>query len=128
MDFLPTIGGALAGIPTVLFAFGHSLSAGAMTLVVFLLYTQIENHALNPVIMSRTAKINPLAVFVAVLVGAEVGAWVGGLFGGFVGVLLAVPAAAIVQTLVHELWALVRPADAGGPLVAPGEAMAPDAS
>ena len=25
VDFLPTIGGALAGIPTVLFALGHSL-------------------------------------------------------------------------------------------------------
>lgn len=128
VDFLPTIGGALAGIPTVLFAFGHSVGAGVATFVVFLLYTQIENHLLNPIVMSRTAKINPLAVFVAVLVGAEVGAWVGGLFGGFVGVLLAVPAAAIVQTLAHELWALVRPAGVGGPAVAPGEAMAPDAS
>jgi predicted PurR-regulated permease PerM len=108
VDFLPTIGGALAGIPTVLFAFGHSLSAGFVTLVVFLVYTQVENHLLNPVIMSRTAKINPLAVFVAVLVGAEVGAWVGGLFGGFVGVLLAVPAAAVVQLIAREVWVMVR--------------------
>src|SRR5208282_5079425 len=69
VDFLPTIGGALAGIPTVLFAFGHSLAAGLITLVVFLVYTQIENHVLNPLVMSRTVKINPLWVFIAVLVG-----------------------------------------------------------
>ncbi|MFI5036667.1 MAG: AI-2E family transporter [Acidimicrobiales bacterium] len=103
VDFLPTIGGALAGIPTVLFAFGHSLTAGIVTLVVFLAYTQVENHVLNPLVMSRTVRLNPLWVFVAVLVGAEVGAWVGGLFGGFLGVLLAIPAAATIHAFIREL-------------------------
>jgi predicted PurR-regulated permease PerM len=108
VDFLPTIGGALAGIPTVLFAFGHSLTAGFVTLIVFLAYTQVENHVLNPLVMSRTVKLNPLWVFVAVLVGAEVGAWIGGLFGGFIGVLMAIPVAATIHALIREL----RP---GGP-------------
>ena len=84
VDFLPTIGGALAGIPTVLFALGHSLSAGIVTAVVFLVYTFVENHFLNPMVMSRTVKVNPLLVIVAVLVGADIGSWVGGIFGGFV--------------------------------------------
>jgi predicted PurR-regulated permease PerM len=109
VDFLPTIGGAIAGIPTVLFAFGHSTSAGIVTAIVFLAYTQVENHVLNPVVMGRTVRLNPLTVFIAVLVGAEVGAWVGGLFGGFVGVLLAVPAAATIQVIVRELWTTTRP-------------------
>lgn len=113
VDFLPTIGGAIAGIPTVLFALGHSLSAGIITLVVFLAYTQVENHVLNPVVMSRTVKLNPLTVFVAVLVGAEIGAWIGGLFGGFVGVLLAIPAAATVQVLIREFWSSSRPTRVG---------------
>ena len=115
VDFLPTIGGAIAGIPTVLFALGHSLSAGIITLVVFLAYTQVENHALNPVVMSRTVKLNPLTVFVAVLMGAEIGAWIGGLFGGFVGVLLAIPAAATVQVLIREFWSTSRPTRADFP-------------
>ena len=109
VDFLPTIGAAIAGIPTVLFALAHSLSAGVITFVVFLAYTQLENHVLNPVVMSRTVKLNPLTVFVAVLMGAEIGAWIGGLFGGFVGVLLAIPAAATVQVLVREFWSTSRP-------------------
>jgi predicted PurR-regulated permease PerM len=104
VDFLPTIGGALAGIPTVLFALGHSISAGVITAVVFLAYTFVENHLLNPVVMSRTVRINPLVVFLAVLVGADVGSWVGGLFGGFVAVLLAVPVAASIQVVVVEVW------------------------
>ena len=114
VDFLPTIGGALAGIPTVLFAFGHSVSAGVVTLVVFLVYTQLENHVLNPLVMSRTVRISPLTVFVGVLVGAEVGAWVGGLFGGFVGVLLAVPLSATVQTLIREVRHPTGTAESGG--------------
>jgi predicted PurR-regulated permease PerM len=104
VDFLPMIGGALAGIPTVIFAAFHSLSAGIATLVVFLVYTQVENHILNPVIMSRTVKINPLLVLVAVLVGAELGNLVGGLFGGFVAALLAIPVGGAIQVLVRELW------------------------
>ena len=42
LDFLPMIGGAIAGIPTILFAFGHSVSAGIVVLVVFVAYTQIR--------------------------------------------------------------------------------------
>src|SRR5260370_566098 len=96
------IGGALAGIPTVLFAFTHSFTAGVVTLVVFLVYTQTENHILNPVIMSKTVKINPLLVLIAVLVGASLGSLVGGLFGGFVAALLAIPLAGALQVLVRE--------------------------
>ena len=104
VDFLPMIGGALAGIPTVLFAAAHSLSAGIVTLVVFLVYTQIENHVLNPVIMSRTVRVNPLLVLLSILVGAEIGSWIGGIFGAFVGALLAIPAAGAIQVMVREVW------------------------
>ena len=48
----------------------------------FLIYTQIENHVLNPIIMSKTVRISPLLVLVSVLVGASIGSWIGGLFGG----------------------------------------------
>jgi predicted PurR-regulated permease PerM len=110
VDFLPMIGGALAGIPTVLFAFfSQGLTAGIVTLVVFLVYTQIENHILNPVIMSRTVKINPLLVLMSVLVGAELGNLVGGLFGGFVAALLAIPLAGALQVLVREAWQATDP-------------------
>jgi predicted PurR-regulated permease PerM len=110
VDFLPMIGGALAGIPTVLFAFGQGLTAGIATGVVFLAYTQIENHILNPVIMAKTVKISPLLVLIAVLVGASVGSLVGGLFGGFVAALLAIPIAGALQVLVREAWQATAPA------------------
>ncbi len=109
VDFLPTIGGALAGIPTVLFALTQSLTAGIVTAVVFVAYTQIENHILNPVIMSRTVKVNPLLVLVAVLVGADIGSWMGGVFGAFAAALLAIPVAGAFQVIVRDIWNASRP-------------------
>jgi predicted PurR-regulated permease PerM len=104
VDFIPTVGGALAGIPTVLFATAHSLTAGIVTAVVFLVYTQIENHVLNPLVMSKTVRVSPLFVLVSVLVGASIGGWLGGVFGAFVAALLAIPTAAALQTVIRDLW------------------------
>jgi predicted PurR-regulated permease PerM len=109
VDFLPMIGGALAGIPTVLFAAAHSLTAGIITLVVFLVYTQLENHVLNPIVMSRTVRVNPLLVLLSILVGGEIGSWIGGIFGAFVGALLAIPAAGALQVIVREIWQATDP-------------------
>ena len=114
VDFLPMIGGALAGIPTVLFAAAHSLTACIATLVVFLIYTQFENHVLNPVIMSKTVRISPLLVLISVLVGASIGSWVGGLLGGFVAALLSIPVAGALQVIRPRGVAAHRPAAARG--------------
>jgi predicted PurR-regulated permease PerM len=131
VDFLPMIGGALAGIPTVLFAAGHSLTAGIVTLIVFLTYTQIENHALNPVVMSRTVRVNPLLVLVSILVGASIGSWIGGIFGAFVAALLAIPAAGAIQVMIREVWQTTaphRPAEAASPPAEPGQPSADTAA
>ena len=109
VDFLPQIGGALAGIPTVLFALASFVHCGVVTAVVFLAYTFVENHFLNPGRHGRTVKINPLVVFLAVLVGADIGNWLGGLFGGFVAILLAVPIAASLQVVIVEIWRTTAP-------------------
>ncbi|HME64733.1 MAG TPA: AI-2E family transporter [Streptosporangiaceae bacterium] len=117
VDFLPMVGGALAGIPTVLFALGHSLTAGIVTAAAFVIYQQIENHVLNPVVMSRTANVNPLLVLLSLLVGTSIGDWVDGFFGSFVAALLAIPVAAALQVITRELWrAGAQPiAGPGGP-------------
>jgi len=105
VDFLPLVGGLLAGVPTVAVALLHSLPAGIVTLAAFLIYQQIENHVLNPVVMSRTVRLNPLWVLLAILIGVELGGLIGSTFGGLVGALLAVPAASAIQVVARDLWA-----------------------
>jgi len=126
VDFLPLVGGLLAGVPTVAIALLHSLPAGIVTLVVFLVYQQIENHILNPIVMSRTVKLNPLWVLLAILVGAELGVLVGSTFGGLIGALLAVPAASAIQVIARDLGAqrhaLVAVGDAADELPAASRA------
>jgi predicted PurR-regulated permease PerM len=109
VDFLPMIGGALAGIPTVLFAAGHSLTAGIITAAVFIGYQQLENHVLNPVVMSKTVKVNPPLILVAILIGSSIGDWLGGTFGAFVAALLSIPCAAALQVITRELWQATAP-------------------
>jgi len=111
VDFLPMVGGALAGIPTVLFATAHSLTDGIVMAVVFVAYQQLENHVLNPLIMSRTVKVNALLVLLAVLFGTSLGDWVGGVFGAFVAALLSIPCAAALQVIVREIWRATGPGD-----------------
>jgi predicted PurR-regulated permease PerM len=105
VDFIPMVGGALAGIPTAVIAgVTRGLVAFIVTVVVFLVYQEIENHILNPIIMSKTVRINPLLVLISVLIGANLGGLLGGFFGGFVAVLLAIPIAGSLQVIVREVW------------------------
>jgi predicted PurR-regulated permease PerM len=122
VDLLPLVGGLLAGVPVVVIAAIHSVPAGITMLIVFLVYQQIENHVLNPVIMSRTVRLNPFWVLVAVLVGATLGGRVAGGLGTFVGALVGIPFGGAVQVIIRELRkgpdAVVDPSELHGPLTA----------
>jgi predicted PurR-regulated permease PerM len=103
VDLLPLVGGLLAGLPVVIIAAIHSVPAGIIMLVIFLAYQQVENHILNPVIMSKTVRLNPFWVLLAVLVGATLGGKVAGGLGSFVGALIGIPVGGALQVIVREL-------------------------
>ena len=92
-----------------------------VTLVVFVAYTQVENHILNPLVMSRTTKVNPLLVLLSVLVGTSIGQWLGGTFGAFVAALVSIPLAGALQVTVRELWRATAWKDAEDASAATGE-------
>jgi len=95
-DLIPLVGATLGAIPTVGFAFAHSIGAGIAALVFYVVYQQFENHVLQVTVMSKTVDVNPLAVIVSVLAGVE-------LFG-FLGAALAIPAAGVIQVIVRNLF------------------------
>jgi predicted PurR-regulated permease PerM len=95
-DLLPLVGATIGAIPTIAIAFLSSTGAGIAVLVMYIVYQQVENHVLQPVVMSRTVHLNPLGVLLSVLVGVEL--------AGFVGALLAIPAAGAVQVVIRDLW------------------------
>ena len=93
-DLIPLVGATLGAIIAAGAGFLHSPAAGIVVLVFFVVYQQVENHLLQPVIMSRAVRLNPLTVLVSVLLAAEL--------AGLVGALLAIPAAGIGQILLRE--------------------------
>jgi predicted PurR-regulated permease PerM len=103
VDLLPLIGGLLAGVPVVIIAAIHSVPAGIVMLVLFLAYQQVENHLLNPVIMSKTVRLNPFWVLLAVLIGASLGGRVGSDLGTFVGALIGIPVGGAIQVVIREV-------------------------
>jgi predicted PurR-regulated permease PerM len=95
-DLLPLVGATIGAIPTIAISFLHSTGAGIAMVIFYVLYQQFENHILQPVVMSRTVKLNALLVLLSVLVGVEL--------AGFVGALLAIPAAGVILVVVRDLW------------------------
>jgi predicted PurR-regulated permease PerM len=97
LDLIPLAGATVAGVIVGVVAFIHSVPAGIVVVVFFIVYQQVENHFLQPVIYGRTVQLSPLAVIVSVLVGAEL--------AGILGALAAIPVAGAIQVIVRDLLA-----------------------
>ncbi|GAA0900731.1 AI-2E family transporter [Virgisporangium ochraceum] len=95
-DLIPLVGATLGAVIASLAAFTQSVTAGVVTVVFFIVYQQLENHLLQPVVFARTVKLNPLTVLVAILIAVEL--------AGILGALLAIPVAGILQILVRDTW------------------------
>ena len=104
LDLIPLAGATMAGIIIGTVAFLHSITAGIVVVAFFIVYQQIENHFLQPVVYSRTVQLSPLAVLIAVLVGAEL--------AGILGALGAIPVAGAIQVLLLD-WQRERRERAG---------------
>jgi predicted PurR-regulated permease PerM len=92
LDLIPLAGATLAAIIVSTVAFLTSIPAGIVVLVFFIVYQQIENHVLQPVVYSRTVQLSPLAILVSVLIGAKI--------AGVLGALAAIPVAGTIQVLL----------------------------
>jgi predicted PurR-regulated permease PerM len=95
-DLIPLIGATLGAVVATVAGFIVSIQAGIIVVVFFVVYQQVENHLLQPLILSRTVKLNPLTVLIAILVGAEL--------AGILGALLAIPVAGVIQIVLRDIW------------------------
>lgn len=92
LDLIPLAGATLAAIIVTTVAFIDWVPAGIVVLVFFVVYQQLENHVLQPLVYSRTVQLSPLAILVAVLIGAKL--------AGILGALAAIPVAGTIQVLL----------------------------
>ena len=94
---IPLIGATIGAVFVTAVALFASVQAGIICAVFFLIYQQVENYVLYPRIMQRSVDVSPAATVVAVLVG--------GSLLGVLGALLAIPIAAALQLVIHEVVA-----------------------
>jgi predicted PurR-regulated permease PerM len=96
-DLLPLVGATIAavivGIVTLFYSFPTDTIIWAIVVIV---YQQIENNVLSPIVYRRTVQVPGMLVLISVLVGATL--------GGVIGALLAIPAAAAIQIVAKEVW------------------------
>jgi predicted PurR-regulated permease PerM len=92
LDLLPLAGATIAAIIVCSIGFIHSIAAGIVLIAFFIVYQQIENHLLQPVVYARTVQLSPLVILVSVLLGAEL--------AGVLGALAAIPVAGTIQVLL----------------------------
>jgi putative heme transporter len=75
---MPQIGGFLGAVPFVAFGLSESALVGVTCLVIFLIYQQLENHVVQPLIIGRAVHLTPPVTMVAALVGVAAGGVIGG--------------------------------------------------
>lgn len=126
LDLIPLVGASIAGfVIAIVAALGGDFPQDLVLWAIFLIvYQQVENNLLQPMIYRRTVALHPLLVIVAILIGAAL--------LGVVGALLAIPIAGAIQIVVKDWWRMRRgraPALAGAPAVAlPGDGGQPPGS
>ncbi|AVH72532.1 AI-2E family transporter [Nostoc sp. 'Lobaria pulmonaria (5183) cyanobiont'] len=93
-EIIPYFGSIIGAFLPALVALSISPLKLVFVLILFFVMNQIDAHIVQPVVMGQQVNIHPVMVIVTFLV-------MGKLFG-FIGVLLAVPAAAVIITLIDE--------------------------
>ncbi|MBX5468940.1 MAG: AI-2E family transporter [Thermoleophilaceae bacterium] len=97
LDLIPLVGSTIAGVLVGIVAAFHDFPTALIVWAIWVIvYQQIENNVIQPVVYRRTVAMHPLIVLTAVLVG--------GTLLGVLGALLAIPVAAGIQIVARDVW------------------------
>ncbi len=91
---IPSIGTILGSLLVALFCLFASPALAAVMIIYFIIYQQIENASIQPMIQSRGNELTPMLIFIAAILGIGLG----GVLGGFV----AIPLAGCIKVLFDD--------------------------
>jgi predicted PurR-regulated permease PerM len=97
LDLIPQVGATLAAVVLVAVALPVGTGAAIVMLVVQLIYQQVENYVIYPLVYRRAVELSGLTTIIAVLIA--------GSMLGVVGAILAVPVASIIKIVAREAGA-----------------------
>ena len=91
---IPMVGATIAGLLSAVILGLNVPTAGLFFLIYFLIYQQIENNVISPMIQARNNQLSALIIFIALTIGVYA--------FGLLGALLAIPLAACAKILLQE--------------------------
>ena len=95
LDLIPVIGSTVGGAVVSLVALTVSLPVALATLAFYVAYRLAEDYLIVPRIMGRTVQVPAIVSLIAVLIG--------GVLFGIIGAFVAIPVAAAIRLLLHEI-------------------------
>jgi predicted PurR-regulated permease PerM len=95
-DLLPLVGATIGAVVCVAVAIitGGIWPDGVLTLILFIVYQQLENYLIAPRVLKRAVDIPAVVVLLAGLIGATM--------LGLIGALMAIPIAAAIVGVINE--------------------------
>jgi len=94
LDLIPQVGATIAAVILTLVALTVSTEAAIAMVVIQLIYQQVENYVVYPIVYRQAVNLTGFTTIVSVLIA--------GSLLGVVGAILAVPFAAVIKTVVEE--------------------------
>src|SRR5262245_9550371 len=94
LDLIPQVGATIASIILVAVALTVSTEAAVIMLIIQLIYQQVENYIVYPIVYRQAIEISPFTTIVAVLIASSI--------LGVIGAILALPFAAVIKTVLAE--------------------------
>jgi predicted PurR-regulated permease PerM len=94
LDLIPQVGATVAAVILVGIALTVSTPAALAMLVIQLIYQQLENYVVYPVVYRRAVELSGFTTIVSVLIAGSI--------LGVVGAILAVPFAAVIKIVLRE--------------------------
>ena len=92
-NVIPYAGPYIGGAPAVLVGFTQSPTIGIAVLIFIIVVQAVEGNLLQPYIMSKTTKLNPVTIILGLLVF--------GYFFGIIGMVLSTPIIGAIKELVN---------------------------
>ena len=94
LDLIPQVGATVAAVILVAIGITVSTEAAIVMLVVQLVYQQLENYVIYPIVYRKAVELSAFTTIVAVLIASAI--------LGVVGAILAVPFAAVIKIVLRE--------------------------
>lgn len=95
LEMVPVIGPIISAVPATLVAFTRSFDLAFLTILLYLVIQQSENHLIVPFVMKKAVGMSPLLTIIAIMVGGNL--------AGVAGMLLAVPLIVVVNVVIREM-------------------------